>query len=183
MNTSRSRQFLVGSNLVIGLGGTLVAMLVQPAPPTLGPSSSSAVGAIGIALFAWALVSSLVLAIASGASRRQRLVSALSVILLMPAFGWCRRYTAVGILVMGGGNYWVERASQAVNDDEATLYLRRILGASQYGVDVAERVVLSVSDDRQRARLFTLLGRAVPWPTWQQRYEQHAREAAVRSGP
>jgi hypothetical protein len=51
------------------------------------------------------------------------------------------RYTAYGIYLGGGGRYWVNRAGDSPSDAEAREHLRRVLLATQYGVNVAENAV------------------------------------------
>jgi len=180
---SRASALIVGLNLVVGLAGLLAWFAYTPAVPAIDASTYSPLASLLLpVVLAWAGVSAMVLTVAPGVSRTLRIVSVLSLLLLVPGLSWFRRYSALGVIGLGGGRYWVQQAAEAATDEDAALHLRRVIGSSRYGVDVAESAVLRLSDRGQQSHLFVLLAGLVAWPTWQQRYLERAAEARSGAG-
>lgn len=89
-----------------------------------------------------------------------------------------QRYTEVGVFLLGGGSYWVERAAGEPTDAVAADYLNIVLQATQYGLNVAENAVGALPDRGQQARLFTLLAAVTHNESWAVRFRERARQAA-----
>lgn len=85
-------------------------------------------------------------------------------------FLWLQRYSALGVLALGGGHYWVNRAAHTPSDKDARAYLRVVLSATQYGVDIAENAVLAQKDQEVQRRLFLLLADCAPNELWREQY-------------
>src|SRR6185436_9988152 len=179
---SSAARVVVAVNVVVGIAGLGLCLLTHPPVPVLGASTSTTLGNLAPLVATLSLVTACVMAVAPGQPKAYRLASALAVLLLVPTLAWCRRYTGIGILAMGGSSFWVEQAVGAASDEEAILHLRRVLGSSTYGFDAVENAVAKVADGSQRSRLYGLLAKVAPSPEWQARYAQRAREAAGGAG-
>jgi hypothetical protein len=96
------------------------------------------------------------------------------------------RYTELGITLGGGGRYWVERAAEADDEDEAREHLRRVL-ATPYGVNLAENAVRDLEDRERRIRLWRLLIELAPNDGWRATYslalEREATSSSTTSMP
>ena len=88
------------------------------------------------------------------------------VVLAVAAWVPWSRYTDLGIFVGGGGRYWVQRAAASRTDDEAVSCLRRVVAATQYGVNVAENQVAAIPDRQIRMRLWRILVQVAPNENW-----------------
>jgi hypothetical protein len=94
------------------------------------------------------------------------------------------RYTAYGIFAGGGGRYWVSRAVAAHSEMEARAHLRRVLGATQYGVNVAETAVRRLPRRKDRIRMWRLLAELAPNDNWRKIYQRNFdQELAGREPP
>lgn len=105
-------------------------------------------------------------------SMKKRLLFVLLVAAPVVYVAWSR-YTAYGILAGGGGRYWVSRAVAARADTEARAHLRRILGATQYGVNVAENAVRRLPRREDRIRMWRFLVELAPNDNWREIYQRH----------
>ncbi len=101
---------------------------------------------------------------------------------LLTALGWVsafvfvRTHTGLGVLLLGGADYWVGRAA-AAPDEEARQILAEVVGSSNYGVDAARAAVMRRPKSSERVRLFVLLANVAPTGSWRQRYLSLARSA------
>src|SRR5688572_6113702 len=98
-------------------------------------------------------------------SRKQRNRLALAVIAMActaVVFVAFQRGTAFGIFAAGGGRYWVGRAADEPNAHLARAHLRRVVGATQYGVNIAENAVGDLPRAKDRVRLWRLLIELAP---------------------
>lgn len=93
------------------------------------------------------------------------------------------RYTTYGILAGGGGRYWVSRAVAADADTEAREHLRRVLGATQYGVNVAENAVRRLPRREDRIRMWRLLVELAPNENWRETYQRHLDQEGTGREP
>ncbi|MGH2608509.1 MAG: hypothetical protein ACRDHF_05410, partial [Tepidiformaceae bacterium] len=161
----------------------LVAVFyAPPLPPVGAPHPAPWDSLFTISVLLVAISSGVIVVLVPKVTSRLRWLAGVSLLLLLPGLVFYQRYSILGVHVLGGGHHWVRRAAEERSDDNAALCLRRMLGVSQYGLNVAERAVLRLDDRAQRARLFMLLAQLVPWQNWQERYEHHAREAVASSG-
>lgn len=107
----------------------------------------------------------------------RRLLSILIIGAMMASVLWLQRFSDLGVFLMGGASYWVERASTAP-DPEAKVRLKIVLDSTQYGADQAERAVLALPTFSERQRLFLLLADLAPSEQWERRYRErvHSEE-------
>jgi len=114
--------------------------------------------------------------------QRSRLAAiAIAIACTVVAFVAFQRYTALGIFAAGGGRYWVGRAAGEANADVARAHLRRVVGATQYGVNVAENAVRELPRIEDRVRLWRLLIELAPNENWREIYSRRlAAENARR---
>jgi hypothetical protein len=85
-------------------------------------------------------------------------------------FVWLQRYSTLGVFALGGGRYWINRAAHTPSDTDARAYVRVVLSATQYGVDVAENAVVAQKDPKIQRRLFLLLAECAPNELWRDQY-------------
>jgi hypothetical protein len=118
-----------------------------------------------------------------GRNQRRRLASAaIGIACAAAAFVAFQRYTAFGIFGAGGGRYWVERAAAEENPDLARAHLRRVLGATQYGVNVAENAVRELPRPEDRIRLWRLLVEIAPNENWRGIYSRRLAAEGWEAG-
>jgi hypothetical protein len=116
-------------------------------------------------------------------NRKQRNRLALATIAIActaVAFVAFQRYTAFGIFAAGGGRYWVGQAAGEANADVARAHLQRVVGATQYGVNVAENAVADLPRADDRVRLWRLLIELAPNENWREIYSRLAAEDTRR---
>lgn len=107
-----------------------------------------------------------------------RLIGFGMILILIALSFWVQRHTDMGVLVLGGASYWVERAAEAP-DAEARTYLSLVLRSTQYGVNRAERAVLALPSAEGKKRLFLLLAEQAPTEHWQKRFRSRAEDAGA----
>lgn len=113
--------------------------------------------------------------------QRRLALAAIAIACTAMAFVAFQRHTAFGIFAAGGGRYWVERAAGEANAGVARTHLRRVVGATQYGVNVAENAVGDLPRAEDRLRLWGLLIELAPNENWREIYSRRlAAENARR---
>lgn len=111
---------------------------------------------------------------------RRQALAALAVLLAVGGLGLLQsRYTSVGIFVLGGDDYWVDRAVRAADRDEKICALRVALQGTQYALNLVENELVDDYADSPevRSELFEILASIAPNDNWQSIYETRRDEA------
>ena len=87
----------------------------------------------------------------------------------------------LGIFLIGN-KFWMARAVAAADVRETDAHLRRVLTATQYGVNQAENYVLSLDDRAARVRLWRRLVHLAPNQNWRDLYS-YRLQAEYGKGP
>lgn len=90
--------------------------------------------------------------------------------------GWARRYTDMGVFVLGGDRYWIGRAVDAPSADLRSRYVQLVLESTDYGVNSAENAVMRLPL-RDQVEMFSVLAEVVKSESWRERYLRRAEEA------
>src|SRR5947208_1167130 len=107
---------LRGSFVVTFIGLAASSFFVPPVP-VLGSRYNSPLDSMLVPCVLFlTLVSCGVVIILPGISRNLRMLAGVCVLSLLPTCVYYQRYSTLGVFALGGGGYWVRRATEARSD-------------------------------------------------------------------
>ena len=105
----------------------------------------------------------------------KRLLGALLLLSLVPSLRAFQVYTDLGVFLLDGSEYWIDRAARTRDPARAKEFLAVVVSATQYGVNEAENQVLAHYAPDEQVRLFRLLAEIAPNENWRERFLAHCR--------